>query len=692
MSGTSSAAVVAHTLAAAFVLSGCGGPRSASPPPAPPVERIPHERLDVFHDVYFRGGPGAPGTPKRVALTFTGLDTCTGPLLSRLREPERGAAPLPATFFFEPAALEVELAAHPDAARAALARLAAEGHGVALEVERFAPAWRADPAAFRAGLGTEIGLLGNILRANSGTFPPGAIPFRGPAGAPDLLTWGATSGRPQVYWSMHADLARELPAALEARFAAEARDGDIIALETAATPGDCGQVEGVVAVAHGLKAAGLAVVPLTTLLGAELGRYEAARLLRYDGPGLAPECARALELPVAEQTGSPGSSDLRGDFVLPRQELMKLDHAPHWGLVGDTLPDGRLVVLPLPRAPGKAALGAPADPAGASALWERRATWRGLPACLVTVSPEHRLSPLSGDARLFLIAGPTPSGGTPPAEAAARRDARVVSAPDRPLVLPTRDDLVRLEARQRLPWRLRGLVAQTLAGLGLETPLLLEARPTVGVAVGAPLAPADVVDRDALRRAVAGYVQVTEASLGEYLFLARLFPADAPRLERAARGGDGFLRVGPYLVLRGAPGEAPSPRHLGVTGGPIEDEPGAGLDGAPEDLLARALQSGVALGPGDVVAYAPRPLAGAPEVGLDRARGTGRASTRRLLAESVLRGAVRPAYLRPGAPYEADADLLGAVRFRVVSPPGVQVPDAADLARIAGSDRAIAAP
>lgn len=643
------AALLGPTLAAA-----CGGPAPSTGPTPAPLAPTP-AGLDVFHDVYLRGGPAPAGEAPRVALTISGLGACTGPLLARLREPVAGRPGFPATFFLAPAELEVALAAEPESVRGALARLSAEGHSVALDVDAISTAWRVDPPTFRAGLGTEGRLLADVLKRAGGPAPMTPLPWRGPVRDGALLGWGSVVDRPQVYWSLHLDVGRSAAEAVEARVAGTARDGDVIELGAPEGDTDCAWVETLPAVARGLASAGLRVAPLASVLGPELARYEAARLVRFDGPPLDPTCRAALRLPPPAEGPEPA-------------------HAARWGLVARDDTEG-LRVLPLPGRAATLPAVTSGEVPGATELWARRREWRALPACLVDVGPARRLGPVTSDARIFVVGENGPS----------RRDARVVTGADRPAVLPTREDLVRIEARQRLPWRLRGLVAQTLAGLALETPLLVESRPTIGIVVGRPLTPDAARDPGVLRDAVAGYVQLTELSLGEYLFLARLNPADADALARTARAADGFLRAGPYFVLR-TPGGAPSETRLGVTGGPV-----GAL--AADALLARTLLAGTALSPGDVVVPAPRSVEGGPEVAPEHARGVGRAAVRRLLAESVLRGSALPAYLRPGDSVSADADLLGAVRFRVVVPPGVHVPDAIDLERVTRTDeRAATAP
>ncbi|MCK6570763.1 hypothetical protein L6V77_06555 [Myxococcota bacterium] len=620
---------------------GCGARPAPAPEPSTRPRPAPATR-DVFHDVYLRGGTAAAGAPPRVALTLDGLGACAGPLLSRLRAPTEGAAPMPATFFLAPAELEVERAAAPEVTTAALRRLAAEGHGVGLAVRALPATWRQTPADFRAGLAGEGRRLASSLAAGEGPMPPAPLVWRGPVDEGALIGWGAVVDRPQVYWSVYVDLERSSAASIEAQIVATARDGDILhlALPSATSgPSACAAVDSVPALARGLEAAGLTVVPLHALLAPELGRYEVARLARYDGPGLSAPCRAALGLPP------PGP----GDAVAERR--------PRYGLrVGDL--GGQTRVLPLPGTAGSLPGLLSGEREAALALWARRGEWRALPACVVPVDEARQLSPLTPDGRLYVV-GP---------EGVARRDARALGAPERPAVLPTRADLVRLEARQRLPWRLRGLVAQTLAGLSLDTPLLVEARSSVALVVGAHLTPDAGRDPATLQGAIAGYVQLSELSLGEYLFLARLFPADADVLARAARAAEGFLRPGPHLVLRGGAGEAPSPARLGVTGGP--DAP---FD--PVGLLARALSAGVSLSPGDVLAAAPIPPFGGPPATAGQGAGTGRGAVRRLLAGSVLRGATSPTFLRPGTPVQAEGDLLGAVEYRVVVPPGVQLPE-----------------
>lgn len=630
-------------------LVGCGSrpatrPRSASeesPRPAP-VTR------DVFRDLYLRGGAAPAGTPPRVALTLDGLGPCAAPALSRLRAPVEGSPGLPATFFLAPAELDVERAAEPEVTSAVLRRLAAEGHGVGLAVRSLPATWRQSSADFRAGLAASGRQLADALAAGGGPAPASPLVWRGPVEEGPLPGWGAVVDRPQVYWSVHLDLRTTTPEAIEARLAGTARDGDILHLSMGAERSqggatDCSAVETVPAVARGLAAAGLSVVPLHALLAPELARYEVPRLARYDGPGLSEPCRTALGLPAA----------VPGEAVAERRPRFGL-----W-LSGDA---DRARVMPLPGVAATLPAFLSGEREAALALWARRREWRSLPACPVVVDAARQLAPLTPDARLYVVGS----------DGVFRRDARALGAAARPAVLPTRADLVRLEARQRLPWRLRGLVAQTLSGLSLETPLLVEARATVGLVVGAHLSADAPRAPGQMLAAIAGYVQVSELSLGEYLFLGRLFPADAEALGRAARAADGFARPGPFLVLSGGAGASPDPMRLGVTGGPS-----APFD--PVAVLGRALAAGLSLSPGDVLVAAPASVRGGPDVPPSGTRGSGRGAVRRLLAESVLRGAASPAYLRPGTPVRAEADLLGALEYRLVVPPGVQLPESRDV-------------
>ena len=260
---------------------------------------------------------------------------------------------------------------------------------------------------------------------------------------------------------------------------------------------------------------------------------------------------------------------------------------------------------------------------------------------------------------------------------------RALGAPDGALVLPDLTDLVRIEARQRLPWRLRGLVAGALRQLDLAVPMLVEARPTVGVVVGTALTPPPAANGkddeingesplDAARSAVGvgavgGYVQLVEWTLSEYLYLARRHPAALPDLQRAARAADGFLRVGPFVVLPDGAGSAPDPARLGPDGA-------APLSADPQLLLARVLAAGHALAPGDLVFAAPEPVVGPPEVAPPTDTDSLRAALRRGLAAAVTVGFRRPEYLRPGSVVTVDGDQLGRQPLRVAVPPGVNAP------------------
>ena len=61
--------------------------------------------VDVFSDLYVRGGPAAEGTSPRVALTFDGPGRCTADLLAALKAPGPGLPPLRANCRLAPKAL-----------------------------------------------------------------------------------------------------------------------------------------------------------------------------------------------------------------------------------------------------------------------------------------------------------------------------------------------------------------------------------------------------------------------------------------------------------------------------------------------------------------------------------------------------------------------------------------------------------
>ena len=611
-----------------FVLAcGCGSGPANAPPPSP---------LDVFHDVYLRGGPG----DGRVALTFEAVTPCTADLLARLRAPAEGAAPVVATFFVDRASLEAAVEADPVALEATLRRIVAEGHGLALTVARLPQRWRLDPASFRDGLVRESREVTRLLEANGVEQAQLSRLWRPPAGALDLVHLGrvADVDRPAVLWSLRAEVgpAERMVADIAARVA----DGDIVSLPGAGK--GCPAVDAVASLADVLQSAGLRAVTLHALLGRALARHEPLRVVRYHGKGLPAPCHAPLNLAA---TGAPDQD------------------AQRWGLVHYEQPDGTAWVLPLPGAAGPTSGFIGAGLPVARRLWSDRESWRARPGCLRAV-PAHRMGPpvtaeADGRRARWWVVG---RGGV------EERDPRALTAATLPVVLPTRADLVRLEAVQRLPWRLRGLVAGALGRLGLEVPLLVEARATTGLVVGRPLDVSAVSGpRSVLRDAIAGYVQILEVSLAEYLYLAGWSPSDRKALRRAARGADGFVRAGPFWTLSAVAGGTPDPMRTGPNGRVPFDAP-------PEALLVRALQAGARLRPGDVVAAAPEPVEGPPRSKKIPEAGSFRAAVRAGLTSSIVRGLTLPAYLRAGGVLHFDGDLLGRQTLRVAVPPGVDVP------------------
>ncbi len=592
----------------------------------------------VFHDVYLRGAPATQG-PGRVALTFEAVTPCTATLLGRLRVPAPGAAPIVATFFVDRASLQGAAEDDPVALRANLRRIVAEGHGLALTLGELPERWRRDPAAFRAGLVEEARAVEALLAAHGleGTALPRL--WRPPAAQLDLRHLGRVAGvdRPAVLWSLRAPT--DSPERIAAHLAARWTDGDIVALPGAGR--GCPAAEAAPLLAAALKASGLSTVTVPALLAARLPRHEPLRVARYHGPGLPGPCHDPLGIPAASA----------GD-----------EAAMRWGIVQQERPDGRVVLLPLPgRASTAAAFVAEARPV-AERLWADREAWRARPACLRMVEPHHLAPPVTvegaGSRARWWVVGP---GGI------EERDPRALSGGSLPVVLPTLADLVRVEAIQRLPYRLRGLVAGALTGLGLQVPLLVEARATAGIVVGRPLRAPAAEDPEALRSAIAGYVQLAEVTLAEYLYLAERSPSDARVLERVARGIDGFVRAGPFWNLAGGPGATPDPARTGPNGAGAFEVP-------PEALLAAVLQRGEVLRPGDVVAAAPPPVAGPPRLLEPVDATTWRSVTRLGLARAVALGLGREDYLRPGGVVHFDGDLLGRLTVRVAVPPGINLP------------------
>lgn len=601
------------------LLAGCG----AAPTPDPMID-------DVFHDVWLRGAPST-GARGRVALTVPGPGPCTDRLLAAAAEV---SPPVALTVMLDEAALAAAAADGP-ALRATLARVQADGHGLGLRVPALPADWRSDPASLRRGLSTSAEAVRATLRAH-GIEPPPLRAWRPPSADPATLKAAAGGGRPVVLWSLRAPAGEGFAAALDPLLE-RLRDGDIVALPAGDAPG-CAVAAALPRIAAALSAAELDAVPLDGLLGPQAARYDPPRVVRFRGPPASAACA-ALE-------GSPAVSS----------EDSPTDEADRWGLVHAAGPAG-VVVLPLPGEAGSTAA-LLADRARVEALWARRADWAARPACLRTVPRARLRAPITAEAPPGVwVVGPA---------GIERRDGRAIGHPGGPAVLPDRADLARFEARQRLPWPTRGVVAGALEALGLDVPLLAELRGTVAAVVGAPLGPEHAGDEAALRRAVAGYVSVAELSLGEYLFLAESLPASGEALRRTARAADGFVRPGPLLVLGGA-GRGPDPTRLGLDGVAAFAEP-------PMALLGRVVAAGHRLAPGDVVAAAPPPPRGAPLVFPTGEAESMGAALRTALGRSLLVAMVLPVYLRPGATRRLDGDLLGESRLRVAVPAGIAAP------------------
>jgi hypothetical protein len=621
-------------LFAALLLVGCG---------ARPV--APTARLDVLHDVFVRGAPAPAGAAERVALTFTGPDACTADLLARLRAPAPNAKPVVATFFLERSALEKAAKTDPEGLKIVVGRLATEGHAIGLGVPVIESAWAKDPAAFRAGLAEEAAAVEALLRAHGLPLEQPIRLWRPTGPQVDLTVLGlaAAADRPVVLWTLHGGGVPHEQ--LVAELAGRVGDGDIIALPTSA---GCGLVDELPGLAEHLRATGLEAVTVPVILGRTLNRHRPAKVARYHGLGLPEACVEPLGLAASSATETA---------------------ATRWGLVVSEAPEV-VRVLPIPAADTAQALVTEVLPA-ARRLWAT-GDWSARPGCARRVDRARLLAPVSAHGAQGVNRLPTRKTGwwVVADVGIERRDPRALAGPERPVTLPAPPDLVRLEARQRFPWRLRGLLAAALQSLQLEVPLLVESRSSVAVVVGASLeADEDGVPPRAsvLRAAIAGYVQVAEVTLGEYLFLARRYPADLPRLQRAARAADGFLRAGPFVVSAIAQGGAPDPARLGPDGQ-------AAFSQEPATLLAAVLRAGHQLHPGDIIAVAAPPVAGPPSLPPSEAGPSLRATLRRDLARSMAAGFDRGTYLRPGSVRRVYTDHLGALAFRMVVPPGVSAP------------------
>ncbi len=602
---------VSLTVLSGGLSTGCG---SSAPAEAPGWHWL--------HHTWIRGAP-AVESPPRAALTFDGPSACTDALLTALAEGEAGAR---ATVFLDADRLDAAAEREADATTAMLRRLIGEGHGVGV-------ALAAGEGTVRERLDAQTRRIAARFEA-AGIEPPDLRPWRGAAGAWQWADAEAAPERPRVMYSFApapgVPIERWLPALVDG-----VRDGDIVALPGGPPPdGGCPMAAAIPSVRAGLAAAGLEPVTVHALLHRELERYAAPQLVRFRGEGLAAGCGEALELPAAGDDGA----------------------AERWGLVHRQLDDA-WVVMPVPGEAGTTAA-LLAGRASIEALWRTRARWSGLPACLRRVPLGAIDAPLvtTEETGAWWVVG----DGAP-----TRRSLRAIGSPTAPAVLPDRADLARYEVRQRVPFRWRGVVADALERLGLDTPLLVELRGTAAVVIGEALTPAHAADRVAVRRAIAGVMPVAELTMGEYLFLAETVPGEAEVFRRTARAADGFLRPGPLLTLA-APGRAPDPSRLIVD----DRRPLVEADA----LVARVLAAGHPLAPGDVVAAAPLAPRGAPIVFPTGAGESMAAALRTGLARSLLLAMMLPVYLRPGAVRPLDGAELGVQWVRLAVPAGVDAP------------------
>ena len=262
---------------------GCGGAPTA-----------PAAAVDVFSDLYVRGGPAAEGAPPRVALTFDGPGRCTADLLAALKAPGEGLPAIRATFFWDAAATEAARRADPAAFGRLAARLAAEQHEVALGPRTLDAS--EDPGRLRARLTAESRTLAQVLTA--GGFAQASPPrlWRPPTAGLDLAALGraASVDRPLLLWTRRPQ-ATEVEGLVRA-VAERLADGDVLALPS--DDAGCVAVRAVPKLAAALAAAGVATVTASTLLGRALTRHEPPRVARYRGAGLSEACARNLTLPT----------------------------------------------------------------------------------------------------------------------------------------------------------------------------------------------------------------------------------------------------------------------------------------------------------------------------------------------------------------------------------------------------------
>ncbi len=594
---------------------------------------------DVFHDVYLRGAPSV-GERGRVALTVDGPGPCTDRLLANAAE--HG---LLLTMMVDPGALEAAAERDRPALAATLARLDTDGHGLAL-APRSLPADWDDPAAMRQGLVDGARTVEAVLTAN-GISPPSLRAWRPPSADAATLRAARAAERPLVLWSLRAPPGEAFDAALP-DLLDRLTDGDIVALP-AGESGRCPAADALPRLAAALAAGALDAVRLDTVLAPHTRRHDPPRVVRFRGPAPTAAClALAGVTPDAGEEPEAAAADARPEV------------AARWGLVHADGAHG-VVVQPLPhRAEALADLfTARAD---IDRQWAARDAWAARPACLRNLALDELLSPLiasrgAGTVDWWVV---EPESGR-----LERRDARALGRPGGPTLLPDRADLARFEARQRVPWAARGVVAGALETLDLDVPLLTELRSTVALVVAEPLQPDDADDEAKLRRAVGGFVPVAELSMGEYLFLAESLPGSAAPLQRTARAADGFLRPGPILVLA-APGRGPHARRLGFDGGAFSTSPIA--------LMRAVLARGGRLAPGDVLALRTVDPRGAPLVFPTGEAESMAAALRTALSRSLLVAMMLPVYLRPGATRRFDGDLFGRWGLRVAVPAGVAAP------------------
>ena len=618
-------------LAALSLLTGCGA--------GPVAPAVTPWSASALHHVYLRGAPSAEAGRGRVAITLNGPDRCTGPTLAALGQIAEAGAPLPVSFFWSPERVRVlrgaqipvaEADGAKDEGQAAMPRwmqvIQAGGYGLYLLAEPIFARWQQDPGALRAGLVEARGTLtalhaeGEAIVSTRGWRPPAD------GVSPALMQQAGELGQPVLMWSLHLD--KGSPEALVEALMARVGDGDIVALDVApGADGACAVAEALPRMAEALKAASLTPVSLETLLGSEWRRFEPLRLVKYQGAGISADCAEAL----AEGGDELGAGTYEG-----------LTEGPRWALVDRSLPDRGAVVLPLPGPGGEPASVVLGDKlAGIRALWRRRARWRALPACLKVVAESEIVSPVSGG-RWWWV-GPEGTEAVKP---------RMLTGPSRPLVLPARDDLLRVEALTGSSRRLRGVVSEALEGLGLQAPMLVESRAAVAAVLGGPKAE------------VVGYVPVAEFTLGEYRFLAALSPGEAEGLNRAAHGAEGFFRAGPWITLPDEPGGWPRLHGLRLNGAQAFAQ-------RPGRMRAQILALGQPLAPGDVLVPHPDPdvYAGLspPVDGARLSRSALRRKLQRLLQIAFKHGR----YLRPGHTLRVDGDVLGSQSVRVALAPGV---------------------